>query len=56
VKDIVDGADLSFAQKEKLLNKNAVDFFRLKNLPQPNALKIARQSWENGGQAKAANA
>jgi predicted TIM-barrel fold metal-dependent hydrolase len=54
VKDIVDGKDLSFAQKEKLLSRNAVDFFELKNLPQPNALKIARQSWN--GQAKAANA
>ena len=46
---------LSMSYKEKLLGKNAVDFFELKNLPQPNALKIARQSW-NGGQAKAAMA
>jgi uncharacterized protein len=56
VKDIVDGKDLSFAQKERLLNRNAIDFFGLKNLPQPNALKIARQSWENGGAQKVANA
>jgi predicted TIM-barrel fold metal-dependent hydrolase len=56
VKDVVDGKDLSFAQKEKLLNRNAIDFFRLKNLPQPNALKIARQSWENGNAQKVANA
>jgi hypothetical protein len=55
VKDIVDGKDLSFAQKEKLLNKNAIEFFELNNLPQPNALKSARQSW-NGDQPKAANA
>jgi predicted TIM-barrel fold metal-dependent hydrolase len=54
VKDIVDGKDLSFAQKEKLLSRNAIEFFELKNLPQPGALKIARQSWN--GQAKAANA
>jgi predicted TIM-barrel fold metal-dependent hydrolase len=54
VKDVVEGKDLSFAQKEKLLNKTAIDFFNLKNLPQPSALKIARQSWN--GQAKAANA
>ena len=56
VKDVIDGKDLSFAQKEKLLNRNAIDFFKLKNLPQPSALKIARQSWENGGTQKAANA
>jgi predicted TIM-barrel fold metal-dependent hydrolase len=54
VKDVIDCKDLSFSQKEKLLNKTAGDFFKLKNLPQPNALKIARQSWN--GQAKAANA
>ena len=56
VKDIVDGRDLSFAQKEKLLSSNAIEFFKLKNLPQPRALKIARQSWENGDAQKAANA
>jgi hypothetical protein len=56
VKDIIDGKDLSFAQKERILNRNAIDFFKLKNLPQPGALKIARRSWENSGQQKAANA
>ncbi len=56
VKDILDGKDLSFAQKEKILSRNAVDFFKLKNLPQPSALKIARQSWENGSTQKVANA
>jgi hypothetical protein len=55
VKDVVDGKELSFAQKEKLLNKTAIEFFKLRNLPQANALKIARQSW-NGGLAKAATA
>jgi hypothetical protein len=55
VKDVVDGAELSFAQKEKLLSRNAVEFFKLKNLPQPSALKIARPGW-NGGMAKAATA
>jgi hypothetical protein len=53
---VVDGTDLSFAQKEKLLHQNAIDFFKLKNLPQPGALRVARQSWANGSQAKAANA
>jgi len=56
VKDIVDGKDLSFAQKEKLLGRNAVDFFKLKSIPEPRALKIARQSWETGSAQKAANA
>jgi len=56
VKDVVDSKDLSFAQKEKLLGKNAVEFFELKNLPKPNALKIAHASWANGDQPKAAMA
>jgi len=55
VKDVLDSKDLSFAQKEKLLNKNAVDFFKLHNLPQPNALKLAQRNWKND-LAKAANA
>ena len=45
VKDIVDGNDLTFAQKEKLLGKNAVEFFRLRNLPKPAALANARRLW-----------
>ena len=45
VKDIVDGKELTFAQKEKLLGKNAVDFFRLKNLPKPTALRHACRLW-----------
>jgi len=32
-----------------------VDFFELKNLPKANALRLARQTW-NEGQAKAATA
>lgn len=56
VKDVVDSKDLSFAQKEKLLGTNAVDFFELKNLPKPNALKVAHASWANGDQPKAAMA
>jgi hypothetical protein len=54
VKDIIDGKDLSFAQKERILNRNAIDFFKLKNLPQPSALKIALRSWGQGGQQMAA--
>jgi len=56
VKDVVDSKDLSFAQKEKLLGTNAVDFFELRNLPKPNALKVAHASWANGDQPKAAMA
>ena len=55
VKDVIDCKDLSFSQKEKLLNKTAIEFFKLKNLPQASALKIARQGWDNG-KAQAANA
>jgi len=49
VKDVVEGKDLSFAQKEKLLNKTAAEFFKLKNLPRPSALRAARRGWQNGG-------
>jgi uncharacterized protein len=55
VKDIVEASDLSFNEKEKILGLNCVDFFELKNLPQPKALKFARQSWEaEGGRREAA--
>jgi predicted TIM-barrel fold metal-dependent hydrolase len=56
VKDVVDGEDLTFPQKERLLNRNAIEFFKLKNLPQPAALKKARQSWASIGQQKIATA
>jgi hypothetical protein len=46
VKDIVDASDLSDEQRARILNKNAVDFFAMKNLPRPRALKVARTSWE----------
>src|SRR5213594_4593221 len=54
VKDIVDQKDLTLAQKERLLGKNAVDFFELKNLPEPRALSIARRHWEQEGKVKEA--
>jgi hypothetical protein len=48
-KDIIEAGDLNFAQKKNILGLNAIDFFALKNLPEPRALKIARQSWETPG-------
>jgi predicted TIM-barrel fold metal-dependent hydrolase len=54
VKDILDARDLSDLQKERVLGLNAVDFFALKNLPEPSASKIARQSWEQEGKARLA--
>jgi predicted TIM-barrel fold metal-dependent hydrolase len=45
VKDIVEVGDLSDEQRARILYQNAVDFFEMKNLPRPRALKIARQSW-----------
>ena len=56
VRDIIEGKDLSLAQKERLLNRNAIEFYSLKNLPQPNALKIARQTWSNDYLRKTATA
>jgi predicted TIM-barrel fold metal-dependent hydrolase len=46
VKDIIEARDLNSEQREKILGRNAIDFFTLKDLPQPRALKIARESWE----------
>jgi predicted TIM-barrel fold metal-dependent hydrolase len=46
VKDIVDAGDLSDEQRARILYKNAVDFFDMKNLPRPRALKSARAGWE----------
>lgn len=45
VRDICDAADLDLAQKERILGRNAVEFFRLGNLPAPNALRLASRSW-----------
>jgi hypothetical protein len=39
---------LNFEQKERILGLNAIEFFELKNLPQPRALKIARETWQEG--------
>ncbi|HWP57729.1 MAG TPA: amidohydrolase family protein [Candidatus Acidoferrales bacterium] len=46
VKDIVSSRDLDDAEKERVLGKNAIEFFGLKDLPQPQALRLARQGWE----------
>ena len=45
-KDIIEAGDLSLEQKKNILGLNAVNFFELKNLPEPRALQIARQSWQ----------
>ena len=37
--------DLTLAQKERVLGGNAVEFFGLTNLPDPNALRTARSGW-----------
>jgi predicted TIM-barrel fold metal-dependent hydrolase len=54
VKDIVEARDLSFEQKESILGGNASDFFQMKNLPQPSAIKIARRTWETAVDKSAA--
>lgn len=46
VKDIVEAPDLKAEQKQRILGLNATDFFKLKNLPEPRALKSAREHWE----------
>ncbi len=53
VKDIIEARDLSDGQKERILGQNAINFFNLKNLPDPRALKIARRSWEKEEKPKA---
>lgn len=54
VKDILDAQDLNFNQKEGILHRNAIEFFALKDLPEPRAIKIARRSWGQDQGAKAA--
>jgi predicted TIM-barrel fold metal-dependent hydrolase len=56
VKDILDGRDLSLVQKQRLLNRNAIDFFQLRNLPEPRALKGAARGWQNTAQLETATA
>ena len=51
VKDIREVRDLSLGQKERILGRNAVEFFGLRNLPEPAAMKIARARWQ-GGEAR----
>jgi uncharacterized protein len=46
VKDVVDARDLNDQQRERILYRNAVEFFEMKDLPRPRALKIARESWK----------
>jgi hypothetical protein len=41
---------LNFEQKERILGLNAIEFFELKNLPEPRALRIAQQTWEGDGE------
>ena len=45
VRDVISGDDLSFDQQELVLYKNAVEFFDLKDLPEPRALATAMGSW-----------
>jgi predicted TIM-barrel fold metal-dependent hydrolase len=45
VKDILAASELDTEQRERILGRNAVEFFGLKNLPEPRALKIARPNW-----------
>ena len=54
VKEIVQAADLTFEQKERILNRNAIEFFELKDLPKPRALSIARLTWDHEGNVAAA--
>jgi predicted TIM-barrel fold metal-dependent hydrolase len=56
VKDICEARDLTLAQRERILGRNAVEFFGLANLPEPNALKAARPSWTHEERREAAAA
>jgi predicted TIM-barrel fold metal-dependent hydrolase len=54
VKDIFQALDLGNAQKERILSANAIEFFKLKSLPEPRALRIARRIWEEEEKLKVA--
>jgi len=45
VKDIIEARDLNDTQKQRILSGNAIEFFGLKDLPEPRALKIAQRNW-----------
>ena len=47
VKDVISGDDLSFEQKEDVLYKNAVEFFGMRDLPEPSALAKAMGAWDS---------
>jgi predicted TIM-barrel fold metal-dependent hydrolase len=49
VKDILEAKDLGDAQKERVLGRNAVDFFSLSDLPEPRALATASKNWPKEG-------
>lgn len=53
VKDILEAGDLNDEQREKILSRNAIEFFKLDSLPKPRALRIARESWEREGRRAA---
>jgi len=52
VKDVLEAQDLDLAQKERILSRNAIEFFGLKDLPRPNALKIAQRNWQEDKKAE----
>jgi uncharacterized protein len=45
VRDICEARDLTTAQKERILGLNAVQFFGLRDLPEPSAIRAARAGW-----------
>ena len=56
VRDICEARELDFDQKTRILGRNAVEFFRLGNLPEPNAIKTARSAWARDERPTAAAA
>lgn len=46
VRHIVRAHDLDDEQKERILGLNAIDFYGLKDLPEPRAIAIAQRNWE----------
>ena len=54
VKDIIEARDLNDTQKQRILSGNAIEFFGLKDLPEPRALKIAQRNWTKESKSETA--
>jgi len=51
---VIEARDLNDTQKQRILSGNAIEFFGLKDLPEPRALKIAQRNWTKESKSETA--